>query len=174
MNFLELAKKRYSCRHYLNNEVEEEKLMYIIEAGRIAPSAANRQPWHFIVVNDPEIKNSLYKAYSRDWFIEAPIILIICGEHKNSWKRQYDKKDHCDIDVAIATDHITLAAAEVGLATCWICAFDAVMVSNILDLPSDLEPVVVLPIGYPADNCDVNRHKTLRKKMYDVLTWNGL
>jgi len=170
MNFLELAKKRYSCRHYLSKAIEEEKLLYVLEAGRIAPSAANRQPWHFIVVKDPELKNHLFEAYPRDWFTEAPVVLVVCGNHNQSWKRSKDKKDHADIDAAIATDHITLAAAEIGLASCWICAFDADMVSNILDLPAELEPVVLLPIGYPADNGDVNRHNTLRKPLDEILT----
>ena len=122
--FLELAKKRYSLRNYLDTPVEDEKLMVVLEAGRIAPSAANFQPWHFIVIRDEEMRKKAGTTYNRPWFRKAPVIILICGDHHASWKRA-DGKDHCDIDISITTDHMTLAAAELELGTCWVCNFDA-------------------------------------------------
>lgn len=172
MSFLELAKRRYSVRKYRNDPVEEEKLMQVLEAGRIAPSAVNFQPWQFIVLRDEEIKKKVAASYSKDWLLQAPVIIVVCGDHSKSWRRA-DGKDHCDIDVAIATDHMTLAAADLGLGTCWICAFNSMQCSKILGLPSHIEPMVLLPLGYPADEADVNRHASKRKKLEEIVHWDG-
>jgi nitroreductase len=169
MTFLELAKKRCSCRHYDTRPVEQKKLNLVLEAGRIAPSAANVQPWHFFVFRKQENIRQLWEAYGRDWFKTAPCVIVICGNHKQSWKRN-DGKDHCDIDIAITTDHMTLQAAELGLGTCWICNFDRKKLSRALDLPDYMEPVVVLPLGYPLDECNPDRHKDKRKSMDDIVT----
>ncbi len=169
MEFYELANKRYSCRKYKDQVVEKEKIEKILEAGRIAPSAVNYQPWHFIVVNDKIIKEKLDEAYERSWFQTAPAALIICGDHSKSWKRK-DGKDHCDIDAAIATDHITLQAAELGLATCWVCNFDIEKCREILGLPNHIEPVVILPLGYPDDTTSKFHH--IRKKSEEIIHWN--
>jgi nitroreductase len=171
MSFLELAKKRYSCRHYSDREVEKEKLQMVLEAGRIAPSAANRQPWIFIVIRDPEIKKMLHETYKRDWFTNAPVIIVACGNHNQSWIRSADSKDHCDVDISIAVDHMTLAATELGLASCWICAFDPVITHQLLELPEHIEPIALLPLGYPADEVDTERHIRQRKKAEDVIFW---
>jgi len=172
MEFINLAKNRYSCRHFLPLEIDKDLVISILDAARVAPSAANRQPWHFIVVNDKKIKSELLNAYPRDWMNEAPVIIIVCGDKIKSWKRQVDGKYHVDIDVAIATDHITLAATDAGLATCWICAFKPEIVKKILNIPDHLEPYVLLPIGYPADVSDIHRHQILRKNLNEIVSWN--
>ncbi|MEA3495320.1 MAG: nitroreductase family protein [Bacteroidota bacterium] len=173
MSFLDLAKRRYSSRNYLDKEVEKEKIEQILEAGRIAPSANNKQPWHFIVITNSEIRDEINSCYKREWINDAPVVLVICGDHSKSWKRSYDNKDHCDIDVSIAVDHMTLAATDLGLATCWICAFDKFKCSKILELPEHIEPIVMLPLAYPADNVDVNRHSFQRNKTENVVHWEG-
>lgn len=147
MYFFELIKKRYSVRGFKNTEVEPEKLELVMEAARLAPSAVNFQPWKFFVITDKKILNELSKTYSREWFKTAPTCIVACGDHQTSWKRS-DGKDHCDIDVAIAVEHIMLAATELGLGTCWVCNFDAKMCAEILNLPKELEPVAMIPIGY--------------------------
>lgn len=167
-NFLDLAKSRYSCRNYLNKPVEEEKLTTILEAARIAPSAVNFQPWLIFVLQDNELRDGINEAYPREWFQCAPVALVICGNHQSSWKRS-DGKDHCDIDIAIAVDHITLQATELGLATCWICNFKPEVCSKILNLPSHIEPIVMLSLGYPQDSPDLNRHMTKRKKPEEII-----
>lgn len=171
MKFLDLAKNRYSSRSYKSTPVEDEKLNYILESGRIAPSAANKQPWHIIVIRDEAVRKKLFGAYQRDWYIQAPIHIIVCGNHKLSWKRSYDGMDALYIDIGITVDHMTLAATEQGLATCWICNFDPVKCREILQLPADIEPVVILPVGYPADVADPNRHNILRKKSEEIIHW---
>jgi nitroreductase len=149
VTFSDLVRSRYSVRAFQNRPVEREKLDAVLEAGRLAPSACNRQPWRFVVLETPEDRARLAACYGRDWFRTAPAAIVLCGLHAESWKRG-DGKDHADIDVAIAADHMTLAAAELGLGTCWICAFDPERLRKLLALPPDVEPIVLLPIGYPA------------------------
>jgi nitroreductase len=168
--FLDIAKRRYSCRRYDPRPVESEKLDLILEAGRIAPSAVNLQPWHFFVIRDPDGLEKICRTYHRDWLGTAPCVIVICGDHNQSWKRR-DGKDHCDIDVAITTDHMTLQATELGLATCWICNFDPLKVREVLDLPGHLEPAVLLPVGYPLDEVDPERHRAKRKAPSEFITF---
>ena len=170
MNFLDLAKKRYSVRKFTNQIPEKEKLMKILEAGRIAPSAVNFQPWHFVVITEKEALENIYPVYHRNWFNAVPVVIVICGDHDKSWKRS-DGKDFCDIDVSIAVDHITLEAAELGLGTCWVCNFDKQKCIQALDLPDNIEPIAILPLGYPADEVDENRHETKRKKIEEIIHW---
>ena len=167
MDFIELAKKRYSSRKYKAKVVEEEKLKLILEAGRISPSAANYQPWIFIVVKDENIDN-IRRCYPRDWFKTSSVYIILCSDHMHSWKRA-DGKDHADIDVAIAADHMTLAATDIGLSTCWVCNFDMLLLSKVLNLPSNIEPVVILSLGYPEDTVDMSRHESKRKKTEEII-----
>lgn len=167
MNFLELAKSRYSCRKYTKKPVEEENMNYVLEAGRVAPSAVNFQPWIFIVIKN-ENHEKIRNCYHREWFATAPVYIALCANHSQSWKRK-DGKDHADIDLAIAADHMTLAATEKGLATCWVCNFDKDKLIQVLQLPLHIEPVVVLSLGYPEDKPDNNRHESKRKKMEEIL-----
>jgi len=169
MDFLQLAKVRYSSRKYKQQSVEDDKLDFVLEAGRVAPSAANYQPWFFIVVRSENIEN-LRACYTREWFSTAPMCIVICSDHSRSWKRG-DGKDSADIDAAIAADHITLAAASIGLATCWICNFNKPKLSEVLNLPDHVEPVVILPLGYPDDAVDSERHSEKRKPLKDIVVF---
>jgi nitroreductase len=116
MTFIELAKLRYSCRNYDSRSIEKDKLELILEAGRVAPSAVSFQPWHFIVIQEKESLTKAHAVYHRECFRTAPCVIVICGDHHQSWKRKQDGKDHFDIDIAIAVDHMTLQATELGLA----------------------------------------------------------
>lgn len=167
--FIELAKNRYSCRAYLNKPVEEEKLNLILEAGRIAPSAVNYQPWQFIIIRSEKYLEGIRQCYHREWFKTAPVAIVICGNHDLSWKRKSDNKDHTDVDTAIAIDHMTLMASDLDLATCWICNFDVEKTRQLLELPDNLEPIAILPIGYPADKCNPDRHQEKRKSLDEVI-----
>ncbi len=170
-NFYELAKSRYSVRCYLDKQVEEEKLNYILECGRVAPSAANYQPWHVVVIRDHEMRKKLSGTYNRAWFLQAPVILVLCGDHTQGWKRA-DGKDHTDVDISIIADHITLAAAEQGLGTCWICNFDAKKCSEILQLPAHIEPITYLPLGYPDNVPDNTARHLVRKSTDQIIHWD--
>ncbi len=169
-SFYELATARYSVRNFMDLPVEEQKLNYILECGRIAPSAANYQPWHIIVIRDIENRKRLATTYSRSWFIQAPVVLVICGNHQTGWKRA-DGKDHTDIDASIIIDHMTLAATEHGLGTCWICNFDARLCAEILKLPTYIEPIAYLPLGYPGKEPDDRTRHLVRKKMEEIVHW---
>jgi len=171
MNFLELAKKRYSVRKFTNQVPEKEMLMKVLEAGRIAPSAVNFQPWYFVVINEKEALENIYSVYHRDWINEAPVVIVVCGDHKKSWKREADGKDFCDVDVSIAVDHMTLEATNLGMGSCWVCTFDKQKCVEVLGLPKNIEPIVILPLGYPADEVDENRHETKRKKIEEIVHW---
>lgn len=172
MNFLEHAKRRFSARKYEDRPVEREKLEQVVEAGRLAPSAVNFQPWRFIVVQEEKLKSQVCSAYKRDWIRKAPAIIIICGVHREAWVRA-DGKDHCDIDVAIAADHMTLAAEDLGLGTCWVCNFNSMELAGTLDLPKGMEAAVLLPIGYPAEGPDTERHAKLRKAADEIIFWDS-
>lgn len=172
MGFLELAKQRYSVRKYQSKVVEEAKLRTVLEAGRVAPSAVNFQPLNFIVIQEEDMRQKIATTYSRDWLLQAPVIIVICGDHNKAWRRA-DGKGHCDIDAAIAIDHMTLAATDLGLGTCWICAFNAMQCSKILNLPSHIEPIALLPLGYPDDTTDSNRHNDKRKSFDQIVHWNS-
>lgn len=169
MSFLELVQKRYSVRSYSNQPVEEEKILQLLETARMAPSAVNYQPWYFIVVTEEALKAKIAEAYPREWFKQAPVVIVACGDHEKSWKRK-DGKDHCDVDVAIAVDHLTLAATSLELGTCWVCAFDAQRVHEVLELPDNLGVVALLPLGYPQDERIPEKK---RKDLAELVSWNG-
>ena len=98
-------------------------------------------------------------------------MIVICADHAASWKRKEDGKDHADVDVAITTDHMTLQATELGLATCWVCNFYVEKTRELLKLPKHLEPVVILPLGYPRDAADPARHNEKRKPLSEIVTY---
>ncbi|MCD4695959.1 MAG: nitroreductase family protein [Bacteroidales bacterium] len=173
MSFIELAKKRFSVRSYKSTPVSDEDLNYVLEAGRIAPSAVNYQPWKFLVIKDKENLKAVHQLYHRKWFREAPVVIIILSDHSESWIRA-DGKDHAGIDAAIAADHMTLAATDRGLGTCWVCNFDKQKTINFFNLPEHLEPVVFLPLGYPETKADVNRHSTQRKDLGEIVSFEKL
>ncbi|HBN97564.1 MAG TPA: nitroreductase [Firmicutes bacterium] len=169
MTFLDLAAQRYSLRKFSEKPVEKEKILKLLEAARLAPSAVNYQPCHFVVVTDEALRAKISEGYSREWFAKAPVVIVALGDHNASWKRR-DGKDHTDVDVAIAVDHMTLAAVELGLGTCWVCAFDAAHVHHVLELPEHLEAIALLPLGYPLDGTPPVKK---RKELDELVSWNG-
>ena len=160
MGFLELVSNRYSVRAYKPDPVEEDKLQQVLEAARLAPTAANRQSFQLVVIRTAERKEALQRIYGRDWFVEAPIVICACGIPAQNWVRK-DGKNYNDVDVAIVMDHLILAAADLGLGTCWIGAFDPEAARKVLELPEGVEPVVFTPLGYPADQLRPKQRKDL-------------
>ena len=167
--FLELVAGRYSCRNYKDMPVSEDLILKIIEAARLAPSAVNRQPWKFLILDTPELKQSVIDCYSRDWVKTAPVFIVALGDHSSAWHRGGDNKDHTDVDLSIAVEHICLAASSLNLGSCWICNFDADKFKRELNIPSDLEPVAIIPIGYPADTVIEKK----RKPIEEIVKWGG-
>lgn len=167
MEFLELAKKRCSVRKYESRKVEEDKILKILEAGRIAPTAANFQPQHMIVVESQEGLDRLKKCAN---VYGAPLAVIVCGDHSVSWKRRFDGKDLLDIDASIVTDHMMLQATELGLGTVWIGAFNPEIIKTEFKIPENVEPIDILLIGYPdTELASPDRHDTARKPLGDIV-----
>jgi len=160
MDFSELINTRYSVRAYTPDAVEEDKLQRLLEAARLAPTAANRQPFQLIVIHTAGREEELKRIYRKDWFVQAPLVIGICGIPAEAWVRR-DGKSYMDVDVAIVMDHLILAAADLGLGTCWVGAFDPSAAREILALPDDVEPIAFTPLGYPADQPRPKKRKTL-------------
>lgn len=168
MDFAALVQKRYSVRAYKQDAVEEDKIEQIMEAARFAPTAANRQPFKVIVTYSEKRENELRSIYSADWFIQAPVVICVCVMRGQSWVRK-EGKDYGDVDAAIVMDHIIMQATELGLGTCWIAAFDPQAAREVFELPDNVEPVLMTPLGYPADSPRSKKRKNLNELVsYDV------
>lgn len=150
MEYDDLIRLRYSVRAYKKKPVEEKKLAQVLEAARLAPTAANRQPFQLIVIHTSGRENELLRIYSRVWFSQAPIVICACGVPRLGWVRD-DMRRYLDVDVAIVMDHLILAATNLGLGTCWIAAFNEQAAREILELPDEVLPLIFTPLGYPAD-----------------------
>ena len=166
-NLQDIISQRRSIRKYTNQPISKEVIEQLLESARLSPSACNLQPWMFYVCESEQAKTAVRESYPREWFNAAQTYIVICGNHDQSWKRAHDGKDHCDIDIAIATEHICLAAACLGVGTCWVCNFDAAKLKADMQLPQHLEPIVILPLGYPAETPETRK----RKPMNEISTW---
>jgi nitroreductase len=166
MDFFDVIEKRRSVRSYKPDEVEDEKLQKILEAARIAPTAANRQAFKLVVVKTRGREEDLKKIYGKDWFTQPPVIIAVCSVKGGSWVRS-DGRHSGDVDAAIVMDHIILAAQALGLGTCWIGAFNLDAARKVLGLDDSLEPVVLATLGYAADQ---PRDK-IRKSLGEIIMY---
>ena len=145
MDFIKLAKKRYSVRNYNNQKVEKKDIDLILEAGRVAPTAGNFQPQRLIIVQSQEGLDKLKKCTK---IFNAPIAIIVCGDKNNVWKRPQDGKDMVDIDASIITTHMMLQATELGIGTLYMTWFDPIKIKEEFNIPDNIVPVNLLLIGY--------------------------
>jgi nitroreductase len=151
MNVIDAIKARKSVRSYLEKPIEKATLRSVLDAGRLAPSASNRQEWRFIIVQEKTRRKNVAEAAFHQMFVgEAPAIIVACAE--TTGHIMMCGQQCYPIDVAIALDHITLAAIELGLGTCWIGAFDEERIKELLNIPKALRVVALMPIGYPVDS----------------------
>ncbi len=164
MQIYDLISSRRSVRKYKKDAVDNEILQRIMEAARLAPSACNLQPWRFYVVRDSALRGQLLDRQS--WAVAAPVLIVACSVPGEAWVRK-DEKNHADIDVAIAFEHIVLAATAEGLGTCWICSFDVEKAAKALNLPAGVVPVAITPLGYPDEKPETRG----RKDTDDIVTW---
>lgn len=171
MNVKQVIEQRQSIRKYSDRPVEKEIIEQLLESARLAPSAVNYQPWKFLVCTSEKTKNAVRESYPRDWFNQAQLYIVACGNHNASWKRAADGKDHCDIDIAIAVEHIVLTATDLGIATCWVCNFDAKKLKTDLNLDENWEPIAILPLAYPASEIESDARSKHRKKMEEIAVW---
>jgi len=162
MSVYDVISARLSVRAYTQQPVEDAALQRILEAVRLSPSACNRQPWHFYVIRDEATRQALHQ-----WAGTAPVVIVACSLPEQAWVRGADDKNHADIDLAIAFEHLVLAATQEGLGTCWICAFDPQHVRDVLNLPPEMEPVALTPLGY-AQSPSAPRP---RKELDEIVSW---
>lgn len=167
--FYNLVASRYSCRKYTSAPVDRELIMAVLDTARLAPSACNRQPWQFLVLDTPDSRGPVLECYDREWMKNIPVFIVALGLKDEAWVRQYDEKSHLDIDLAIAVEHICLSAASLGLGSCWICHFDPEALAEKLGLPDGVQPVAIIPIGHPEPDAEVPKKN--RKSFDEIVKW---
>lgn len=160
MDFLELAKKRYACRQYKGIEIEEEKLKAVLEAARLAPSACNNQPAKIIIVKEKVKQIAEYCGPSKVWIEHVPLLLAVVANPQDGWVDMYGHST-VEIDAAILIDHMSLAAADIGLGSCWIKGFGKKECEQVLSVPDKSDLIAMLALGYP-------EQETVEKKRNDV------
>ena len=165
-DMLSLSQSRFSARKFTSEAVSQEELDYIMQCVQLAPSAVNRQPWLWLIVRSAEAKEKLQECYDREWFKTAPMYIVGMKNVNENWVRRYDEKPHGDIDVAIATEHLCLAATERGLGTCWVCNYDTEKMQQFFPREG-YEAVVIILIGHIAEDCPHAEKK--RKDMSEIV-----
>ncbi len=150
MEVSEAIRRRRSVREYRPDPIPGDVMERVTDALRLAPSACNYQPWRFILVSDAKLRGRLAEACHEQTFIAAaPLIVVGCALPDAAYKRMGERWNSADVDVAIALDHLTLAAVEAGLGTCWIGSFDEEAVKSLLGIPAEPKVVALTPLGYP-------------------------
>jgi nitroreductase len=171
MEFNDLIRTRESIRDYdPDRSVDRSKLERILESGRLAPSAANRQPWKFILVSSQEMLEKVRVCYQKQWFRDAPHILIITGDKNKSWVRSYDGYNSLETDLTIAMDHMILAAENEGVGTCWIAAFDPSVLRKALNLSDHEKVFAITPLGYPRKGF-IRKANKIRKELKEIVRY---
>jgi len=169
MEFYDLIKKRCSVRNYdINKTISEETIQKILNAARLAPSAANRQPWKILIISTPEKLNEIKKCYNKPWFHNAPHILVVKGKISEAWHRSYDNYNSLETDLSILMTYIILAAANEGVGTCWIANFDPNILKNVLNLSDDEKVYGITPLGYPIEG-EVYDENKIRKSIKEIV-----
>jgi len=167
-NLMEIIRFRRSIRSYKPKKIEDDKLEYILQAFRKAPSAKNLQPWKLVVVKNKKKIGDLAIACNNQTFIsEAPVIIVACAKEDEAYGVMGGYMNSYPIDIAIAMEHLILAATEKGLGTCWIGAFKEKLVKDLLKIPENVRVVALTPVGYPAEE----KPKRGRKSLSEVVCY---
>ena len=170
MDFTRVISGRESIRSYdPTKPVDKAVLERILDAGRIAPSAANRQPWRFLLIQSRDVLSQVRRSYPKPWFQDAPHVLVVVGRTGEAWTRQ-DGWSSIETDLAIARDHMVLAAENDGVGTCWIAAFDSTMLRAALSLTAEDRVYAMTPLGYPRPGF-AKKGKRERKALTDVVRY---
>jgi nitroreductase len=175
MDVFEAIEQRFSVREYLETPVPEEALHKLLTAMRYAPSATNRQPWKFIIIRDKKIKEKLAVACKNQQMIaQAPVVIAACGYTDGCYKRMGGFRSSLDIDLAIAFDHLMLAATEMDLGTCWVGAFIEEEVHKVLEIPEGVRVAFLTPLGYPSpqQNRPHGTQKDDRKPLSQIVCYD--
>ncbi|MBU4485780.1 MAG: nitroreductase family protein [Candidatus Delongbacteria bacterium] len=178
MNFLDLANKRYSVRNYSDKPVEKKNIYKCIEAARLSPSACNSQPWHFVIIDDIDLKNKIAKetliplSDMNKFTLDAPVIVVLVIEKKNISSNIgsfFRNKDFSLIDIGIAAEHFCLQAAEEDLGTCMLGWFNEKIVKKLLKIPDSRHIGLLISLGYPKEE---NVKEKSRKPLDDICSFN--
>lgn len=170
MDFLELAKNRYSCRAFSDKEIEQEKIDKILEAARLAPTGRNSQSQRILVLTDKEQLSKLNGCTKYGW--NAPLVMIVCYDKNESWKRTYDNYDGGTVDTSIVTTQMMLEVTNLGLGATWVGAFDPLKAREIYNVPENYEIVAILPIGYPSEDAHPSKLHDDRKPIEEFVFYN--
>lgn len=168
MEFNDVLKRRYSCRAFASTPVEQEIVNRILEAGRIAPTAVNKQPVIIWAVSHPETLEAI-KGVTRSNY-GAPLILVVGCRPSDAWVRRYDGKNGADVDAAIVATYLMLSAENEGLATLWVGSFDPARLSGILPSTKGYELIAMINVGYPAVGSTPSPMHETRKALKDFVT----
>lgn len=171
MDFLKLAKDRYSCRYFSEKEVEQEKIDKILEAARLAPTGRNSQSQRILVLTDKEELSKLGGCTPYGW--NAPLVFLICYDKNESWKRSSDNFDGGMQDICIVTTHMMLEVTDLGLGSTWVGAFDSVKAREIYNVPHNYEIAAILPVGYPSEEAHPSRLHENRKPVDEIAFYNN-
>lgn len=156
MKFEELIKDRYSCRKFKNTPVEKEKIVKILEAALVAPTACNLQPQRILVLTDKNIIKALDDEKCTRYIFDAPLIFVMCVDRSKAWTRKYDGISSAEVDSSIAMTQMMLQAQELGLGTTWVMALNPDIAKKVLNIPENLDVISFMPTGYPADDAQIN------------------
>jgi len=168
MDFTRVINGRESIRSYdPTKPVDKATLERILDAGRNAPSAANRQPWRFFLVSSRDVLAQVRRCYQKPWFQDAPHVLIVAGRPGEAWARQ-DAWNSIETDLTIAMDHMILAAENEGVATCWVADFELAPLRAALSLTSEDKIYTIAPLGYPRPGF-AKRGQKQRKPLAEVV-----
>ena len=171
MEYYDVIKNRETIRNYdPDRKIPKEVLERILNAGRLAPSAANRQPWTFYLISSAEKLDEVKSTYPREWFQDASHVLVVAGDRTKSWVRPYDGYNSIETDLAIAMDHMVLASENEGVASCWIIAFDYEKLRKILGLNDNEVVYCITPLGYPKAEFKKRGNK-IRKPLNELVKW---
>lgn len=162
--FYEILRLRQSVRSFSSRPVERDKLERIMMVGRLAASAANRQPWKFFLLHREGRED--FDRLIREHFREAPVLLLACAHPSEAWCRRFDDRNYAWLDVGIAVTEMVLAATAEGLGSCWVASFDPAGAREVLGLDEEWEPVTAVALGYAA--APLQRQKKVRKAVEEV------
>jgi nitroreductase len=172
MDFWQVLENRHSVRRFDPAvDVSAGTVERLLKAAIQAPSAGNRQPWHFYVVRDPAARQGLAAAaFGQDFVAQAPVVIVVCADAEQSAARyrQRGRELYCLQDTAVATEHILLAVVALGLGGCWVGAFDEGQAARVLSLPRQHRPVAILPIGKPMETPTT---RTSRRSLQEVVSY---
>ena len=169
MEYYQLIENRETIRRYdPSKKISDEVFNRILNAGRIAPSASNKQPWTFILVSSDETLARVKKSYQREWFQRAPYVIIVVGDKTKAWIRPKDGYNSIETDLAIAMDHMILAAENEGIGACWVIAFDYKILAKAINLKHNEVVYCMAALGYPPEGFQKQGNKK-RKPLNEIV-----